>query len=283
MIKLYDSNNTIHSYVLIFCKKKEQLDSNTLEQFKLFKQSLSKEELKEFRKIRKRFMESEWRKSNKESIKRSYDKQKEKYKAKNKIWRNNNPEKIKRHHDNWVAKNKEYHYSVIAKWKKDNKDKINKQAKRYRKNKQNTQKHREYMKQWRLKNKERINKQLVERSKERKQTDNLFAAKEKLRCAVYSAFSRIKKNKPSDTQSLLGCNWEQAKAHIENLWQEGMSWQNHGRGKGKWNIDHIRPVSSFKDNELHLMNLIENLQPLWFEDNMIKGNKFSCDRIRTDT
>jgi hypothetical protein len=86
------------------------------------------------------------------------------------------------------------------------------------------------------------------------------------------AFRRIGKNKPTNTLKLLGCSWKEAKAHIESLWQEGMSWENHGvRG---WHIDHVRPVSSFGEDELHLMNRIQNLQPLWAKDNISKSNKY---------
>ena len=109
--------------------------------------------------------------------------------------------------------------------------------------------------------------------KEKKKTDPLYAAQCKLRKAVHSAFDRIKKNKPAKTLELLGCTWEEAKYHIESLFQEGMTWENHGVGDDKWHIDHIRPVCSFEDHELHLMNHISNLRPLWQKDNLSKiGN-----------
>ena len=95
----------------------------------------------------------------------------------------------------------------------------------------------------------------------------MFAAKENIRAAVSCAFTRIKQNKPADTQTLLGCTWEEAKSHFESLFLEGMGWSNHG----EWHIDHIRPVSSFGPNELKLMNHISNLQPLWARDNIKKG------------
>ena len=125
------------------------------------------------------------------------------------------------------------------------------------------------------KNKKECVKRNVKYRKERAKRDPLFAAKEKLRKAVQSSFQRIKKNKPANTLTLLGCTWEEAKAHIEALWVEGMSWNNHGVGDGCWNIDHVRPVASFGEDELHLMNLIENLQPLWSEDNLRKSDNYN--------
>ena len=94
----------------------------------------------------------------------------------------------------------------------------------------------------------------------------------KLRKAVENAFNRIKKNKPARTLELLGCTWEEARAHIESLFQEGMTWENHGLGDDKWHIDHIRPVCSFEDHDIHLMNHISNLRPLWQIDNFTKRN-----------
>ena len=95
-------------------------------------------------------------------------------------------------------------------------------------------------------------------------------AKSALRMAVIQAFNRIKKDKPANTESLLGCTWEEAKLHIESLFESGMTWGNHG----EWHIDHIRPISSFGDHELHLMNHYTNLQPLWAFDNLSKNGKF---------
>ena len=125
-------------------------------------------------------------------------------------------------------------------------------------------------KQYRLNNKAEITVDL----KQRLQTDTLFKSKCTLRNLVYGAFKRIGQNKPARTEQLLGCSWIEAKAHFERLFQEGMTWENHG----KWHIDHIRPVASFKEDELHLMNHISNLQPLWAEENL--GPKKVSDKIK---
>jgi hypothetical protein len=119
-------------------------------------------------------------------------------------------------------------------------------------------------KRYRERNKEK----LKAREAERRRTP-----KYKLRKAVISAFERIRKNKPTNTLKLLGCSWEEAKTHIESLWQEGMTWENHG--VYGWHIDHIRPVSSFEDHELDQMNHISNLQPLWWQDNLSKSDKWN--------
>ena len=49
-----------------------------------------------------------------------------------------------------------------------------------------------------------------------------------------------------------------------------MSWEN----RNKWHIDHIIPVSSFdKSEKISIINSLDNLQPLWAEDNLKKYNK----------
>lgn len=49
-----------------------------------------------------------------------------------------------------------------------------------------------------------------------------------------------------------------------------MSWNNHG----EWEIDHIKPVTSFNIYELpSIVNALNNLQPLWKKDNRQKYNK----------
>ena len=135
-----------------------------------------------------------------------------------------------------------------------------------------------YDAQYYTKNSKKIIANTTAWQKEKLKTDPLYAAQHKLRKAVLSAFERIKKNKPAKTLELLGCTWEEAKAHIESLFQEGMTWENHGKGDDKWHIDHIRPVCSFEDHELHLMNHISNLRPLWQKDNLAK---IGSDRKRS--
>jgi hypothetical protein len=171
-----------------------------------------------------------------------------------------------------------------------NKEKIRQIAKRYRLN--NLEKCKERDKQYRLKTKhirnerdrkryhedtayrKKVNKKINARHKRRLKKDVLYAVKSKLRQAVALSFSRAKQGKSVNTEKLLGCTWFEAKAHIESLWKEGMNWNNHGQGRGKWQIDHIRPVSSFTSEEIHLMNHITNLQPLWSDENNSKGNYY---------
>ena len=68
---------------------------------------------------------------------------------------------------------------------------------------------------------------------------------------------------------LIGCSIEQARAHIESLWQEGMTWSNHTL-EG-WHIDHIKPINTFDLSDAEQQKICfhyTNLRPLWARDNL---------------
>lgn len=70
----------------------------------------------------------------------------------------------------------------------------------------------------------------------------------------------------------LGCSVEYFKAYIEDQFQEGMNWDNHG----DWHLDHIKPLSAFdlsdRSQTLEACHYT-NYQPLWAADNLRKGSK----------
>ena len=85
-----------------------------------------------------------------------------------------------------------------------------------------------------------------------------------------------KRNLSTNTFELIGCNRETFLSHIEKQFTEGMTWENYGL-KG-WHIDHIIPLSSFDliiESEVKKACHYTNLQPLWWYDNLEKGNKIS--------
>lgn len=137
---------------------------------------------------------------------------------------------------------------------------------------------RERYKAYHSKNRDRIVYKQREYHKE-KMKEELYRLKHCLRTAVCDAFKRISAEKPAKTETLLGCTWQQAKEHFEKLFEPGMTWQNHG----KWHIDHIKPVSSFTMENLHEMNCISNLQPLWAVDNLSKGTKQEAVELLNST
>lgn len=75
-------------------------------------------------------------------------------------------------------------------------------------------------------------------------------------------------------EKLVGYSLEELKVHLENKFQESMTWENYG----KWHIDHIQPVSSFTITSYSCAGFkacwaLSNLQPLWDIDNKRKYNK----------
>jgi endogenous inhibitor of DNA gyrase (YacG/DUF329 family) len=81
--------------------------------------------------------------------------------------------------------------------------------------------------------------------------------------------------KTNQTFSLVGYTKYELKEHLESQFTDGMSWEN----MSEWHIDHIRPVSSFNYDSTEHPDFkkcwaLNNLQPLWAEDNLRKNNKW---------
>ena len=69
----------------------------------------------------------------------------------------------------------------------------------------------------------------------------------------------------------LGCSIDQLKHWLEGQFAFGMSWDNYG----DWHIDHIIPLSRFdltNHEEVKVACHYTNLQPLWAEHNLKKGD-----------
>ena len=69
---------------------------------------------------------------------------------------------------------------------------------------------------------------------------------------------------------------EELKHRLESKFKPGMSWENYGQ----WEIDHIVPDSWFtytsaEDPEFQKSWDLNNLQPLWREENRRKSNKYA--------
>ena len=110
----------------------------------------------------------------------------------------------------------------------------------------------------------------VKRKRRNEKNNPMAGFIQKMRQAVRKSFRRKGFRKNSKTYIILGEEWAVVKLYMENLFKEGMTWENYG----EWEIDHIIPISSGKTEE-DVMKLChyKNLQPLWKEDNRKKGNK----------
>jgi hypothetical protein len=134
-------------------------------------------------------------------------------------------------------------------------------------------------KQYYQDNKEAINGYQCKWARLRRQTDPMF----RLNQSISSAVNHALKSKGGSKQGkrlkdILDYTIQDLITYLESKFEDGMTWENHGNGLGKWNIDHIRPISSFNftspdDEEFKQCWALSNLQPLWWKENMRKGNK----------
>jgi len=186
----------------------------------------------------------EYTDSHKEDIKKYKS---EYYKDNEKVIKNNGNQYYLDNKDNILVKRKEHYIN-----NKESKKLINKR--------------------WRLNNKERSNEYHRLYMEDRLHNDIEFKLKNTFRHRIYTALTLGVGTKAHKTTELLGCSVEEAKRHLETLFQEGMTWSNHGL----WHIDHIRPCASFDltdpEQQKECFNY-NNLQPLWAEDNLRKGRK----------
>lgn len=124
-------------------------------------------------------------------------------------------------------------------------------------------------------------------AKRRGKNDIEYRLRNSLRQRVRSAVKRDGGLKSEHTMTLIGCSVSQLRTHLESKWRPRMSWDNYGKGDGKWSIDHIRPCASFDLTDPEQQRACfhwSNMQPLWWKDNCIKS---SClpdgTRVTTDT
>lgn len=133
---------------------------------------------------------------------------------------------------------------------------------------------------WIENNRDTIRKWRREYESQKYRTDLQYKIAHNHRARVYSALRAQQATKDSTSLELMGCTLEIVIQHIENQFQEGMSWENWAHDT--WHIDHIRPCASFdltNESELRECFHYTNLQPLWANENMSKGDKWDQEVI----
>lgn len=99
------------------------------------------------------------------------------------------------------------------------------------------------------------------------ENDSLFHLKENIRSSIRRSFKLKNLIKNSKTNEVLGCTFKEFKLYLESKFESWMNWDNYGKYNGElnhgWDIDHIIPISSAKNEEDILkLNHYTNLQPL---------------------
>lgn len=163
----------------------------------------------------------------------------EKERKRNREYYKNNKEKEIIRIKTWIKENREKYNRRKREYYNENKEKIKERNKKY------------YTPQYRMK--KRMSQQLRYRLKKRGFIKN--GLKSFLEILPYSFNDFIKS--------------------IESKFKEGMNWENYG----EWHIDHVTPDSWFDytspdDDGFKKSWSLENLQPLWALENLIKNNKY---------
>jgi len=201
----------------------------------------------------------------KEYLKQYYLDNKENLKQYDKQYYLDNREKISEQKKEYYLDNKEKILESSKEYHLNNRGKILKQKKEYYLD--NREKLLGRQKQYNLENKPKRNAYVSNKRK----TDLAFALTDNLRTRLKQALNG--KNKSKSTLKLLGCTVKYLIQHLEKQFQPGMNWEN----RHLFHIDHIRPCSSFDltdpKQQSECFNY-KNLQPLWAQDNMVKGAKW---------
>ena len=210
-------------------------------------------------------------------------------KEKKKIYYEKNKEMFHQKNKKWLEENRESRNEYVNKWREENKDILREKRKEYEKN--NKELIGSIRKKWYEDNKDKVRERERERYKEKRnsnleierekkreyvsekmQNDPLFKLKFNLRSLIRNSIKRKFTNKSKKTIEILGCSFEEFKIYLESKFDANMNWDNQG---SYWHLDHIKPVSLAKDEkELYELNHYTNFQPLFWLENITKGNKF---------
>ena len=204
----------------------------------------------------------------KQYLKNYYQKNKSSLKEKSRKYYLDNKDACKQSHKEYYRKNFKQVQDYYKKYNNDNRDAIIKKKELYRLKNRKTLN--DKAKEYRASNPKSSGKY----HKNRRNNDLNY----KLRCNLSSririALKHQNTNKSNNTITLLGCSIKEFRIYLERQFEEGMSWNNHG--KFGWHMDHIKPCASFdltdpKQQEecFHY----SNYQPLWWNENLSKGAK----------
>jgi hypothetical protein len=158
------------------------------------------------------------------------------------------------------------------KWRKKNKEKLDVYTKEWYE--QNKEHRKEYLKKYREKNIEKIRENKRNYEKTRKSNDPIYKLIANFRTAIYTVLKENNMNKYGHYFEILKYTPEQLSNHLENQFTDGMTWENYG----EWHVDHKLPITSFEfkqvgDEEFLRCWSLNNLQPMWAEDNIRKSNR----------
>jgi hypothetical protein len=187
---------------------------------------------------------------------------KEKSKLASKKWRENNKEN---------AKNYNIEYNKLNSEKRKKQRDSNKEVMK------------EYLSNYYIENKERLRKNNTIYKKNKLINDPLFKLTSNIRTLISNSIKRNGFSKNKKTSDILGCSFDEFKLYLESKFEFWMNWENRGLYNGElnygWDIDHIIPISSAKnEEEIIKLSHYTNLQPLCSKINRnIKNNIYNYE------
>jgi hypothetical protein len=161
-------------------------------------------------------------------------------------------------------------------WREKNKDSVREYVKSW--NEKNKEHRKQYLKEYREKNIDNIRKTKRDYERNRKASDPLYKLICNFRTAIYTVLKENNITKFGHYFDILGYTPEELINHLEKQFTEGMTWDNYG----EFHVDHKLPISSFNikeigDEEFMKCWCLDNLQPMWGEENIRKSNKILED------
>lgn len=105
---------------------------------------------------------------------------------------------------------------------------------------------------------------------------NFYNEHRNVRRKLQVALNHLMRNilKTSKYEKYFGGDLIVLKQHLQSQFIKDMTWDNYGKGSGKWNIDHIVGCNNFdlsiEENIYKCFNY-KNLRPMWHEDHVKKS------------
>jgi len=158
------------------------------------------------------------------------------------------------------------------KYREKNKEKLSKKHKLWYENNKN--KWNVYIKEYRENNIDKIRQIKRDYERNRKASDPLYKLISNFRTAIYTVLKESNVDKYGHYFDVLQYTPEELIIHLEKQFKDDMTWDNYGI----WHVDHKLPITSFDiqemgDEEFMKCWCLDNLQPMWGEENIRKSNK----------
>ena len=161
-------------------------------------------------------------------------------------------------------------------WRDNNKEYMSNKSKNWYE--ENKERRKQYLKEYREKNIDKIRKTKRDYEKNRKDSDPLYKLVANFRTAIWTVLKESNVDKYGHYFDVLQYTPEELINHLEKQFKDDMTWDNYGI----WHVDHKLPITSFDiqemgDEEFMRCWCLDNLQPMWGEENIRKSNKILED------